>query len=49
MSLMESPAFHFSQSSFLRASDNPPGRPNLATPAPPIWTTPKTYCVAQTG
>src|SRR5215218_4692830 len=29
MSLMESPAFHFSQSSFLRASNNPPGDPTL--------------------
>jgi hypothetical protein len=49
MSLMDSPAFHLSHSSFLRVSDNPPGRPNLATYAPPIRTTPKTYRVAPTG
>src|SRR5215204_6095141 len=41
MSLMDSPAFHLSQSSFLRAADNL-GRPRLATPIPPIRTTPKT-------
>src|SRR5215203_5841267 len=41
MSLMDSPAFHLSQSSFLRAADNP-GRPRLATLVPPIRTTPKT-------
>src|SRR5215210_2142405 len=49
MSLMDSPVFHLSHSSFLHASDNPPGRPSLATPAPPIRTTPKTYRVAPTG
>src|SRR5215212_7545224 len=42
MSLMDSPAFHRSHNSFLPAADNPPGRPSLATPAPPIRTTPKT-------
>src|SRR5215212_6620481 len=42
MSLMDSPAFHRSHNSFLPAADNPPGRPNLATYAPPIRTTPKT-------
>src|SRR5215210_7144790 len=41
MSLMDSPALHRSHSSCLPASDNPPGRPSLATPAPPIRTTPK--------
>src|SRR3954469_5807404 len=49
MSLMDSPALHRSHSSFLPAADNPPGRPSLATPAPPIRTTPKTYRVAPTG
>src|SRR5215211_7086381 len=42
MSLMDSPAFHRSHNSFLPAADNPPGRPSLATPAPPIRTTLKT-------
>src|SRR5215203_807247 len=42
MLLMDSPAFHRSHNSFLPAADNPPGRPSLATPAPPIRTTPKT-------
>ena len=41
MSLMDSPTFHLSYSSFLRASGNP-GRPSLATSTPPIRTTPKT-------
>src|SRR5438270_3824611 len=41
MSLMDSPASHLSQSSFLRAADNP-GRPRLATSTPPIRTTQKT-------
>jgi hypothetical protein len=36
MSLMDFPAFYRSHISFLRASDNPPGRPNFVTPAPPI-------------
>src|SRR5215212_7963412 len=49
MSLMDSPALHRSQSSFLPAADNPPGRPNLATCAPPVRTIPKTYRVAPTG
>ncbi len=49
MSLMDSPALHRSHSSFLPASDNPPGRPSLATHAPPVQTTPKTYRVAPTG
>src|SRR5215210_6756662 len=42
MSLMDSPALHRFHSSFLPTADNPPGRPSLATPAPPIRTTPKT-------
>src|SRR5215216_6517799 len=42
MSLMDSPAFHRFHNSFLPAADNPPGRPSLATLAPPIRTTPKT-------
>jgi hypothetical protein len=33
MSLMDFPAFYRSHISFLRASDNPPGRPNFVTPA----------------
>src|SRR5215210_7322295 len=41
MSLMDSPAFHLSHSSFLRASGNP-GRPSLATSTPPVRTTQKT-------
>ena len=41
MSLMDFPAFYRSYISFLRASDNPPGRPNFVTPASSIWTTPK--------
>ena len=45
MSLMDSPALHRSHNSFLPAADNPPGRPSLATHAPPIRTTPKTYPV----
>src|SRR5215217_5678675 len=42
MSLMDSPALHRFHSSFLPAADNPPGRPSLATPAPPVQATPKT-------
>src|SRR5215203_2034003 len=49
MSLMDSPALHRFHNSFLPAADNPPGRPILATCAPPVQTTPKTYRVAQTG
>src|SRR5215208_1925962 len=49
MPLMDSPARHCSQGSVLPAADNPPGRPNLATCAPPVRTTPKTYRVAPTG
>src|SRR5947209_3211394 len=49
MSEMDSPALHRSHSSFLPAADNPPGRPSLATHAPPVQTTPKTYRVALTG
>src|SRR5215203_2962359 len=49
MSLMDSPALHRSHNSFLPAADNPPGRPSLATYAPPVRTTPKTYRVAPTG
>src|ERR671911_2519040 len=45
MSRMDSPALHRSHNSFLPAADNPPGRPSLATPAPPIRTTHKTYPV----
>jgi hypothetical protein len=45
ISLMDSPALHRFHSSFLPADDNPPGRPSLATPAPPVQTTPKTYPV----
>src|SRR5215213_1248243 len=41
MSLMDSPALHRSHNSFLPAADNPPGRPSLATCAPPVQTTPK--------
>src|SRR5215217_2959456 len=49
MSLMDSPTLHRSHNSFLPAADNPPGRPRLATHAPPVRTTPKTYRVAPTG
>jgi len=43
MSLMDSPDLHrFHSSFFLPASDNSPGRPGLATHAPPVRTTPKT-------
>ena len=42
MSLMASPALYRFHSSFLPAADNPPGRPSLATPAPPVQATPKT-------
>src|SRR5829696_2772796 len=41
MSLIDSPAFHLSHNSFLRASGNP-GRPSLPTLVPPIRTTQKT-------
>src|SRR5215207_1211696 len=41
MSLIDSPAFHLSHSSFLRTADNP-GRPGLAMPIPPIRPTQKT-------
>src|SRR5215203_5668353 len=49
MSLMDSPSLHRFHNSFLPAADNPPGRPSLATHAPPVRTTPKTYRVAPTG
>src|SRR5215216_3110793 len=45
MSLMDSPTLQRSHNSSLPAADNPPGRPSLATYAPPIRTTPKTYPV----
>ena len=43
MSLMDSPDFHGSHNSCLPAAHNPPGGASLATPSPPIRTTPKTY------
>src|SRR5215211_5163141 len=41
MSLMDSPTLQRSHNSSLPAAHNPPGRPSLATYAPPIMTTPK--------
>jgi hypothetical protein len=49
MSLMDSPAFHRSHNSSLPAAHNRLGRSSLATPAPLIRTTPKTYRVAPTA